>query len=47
VLQATMDFGCNDIARLAMRCKRLQQRAFSLLSARRSAQLAFSPPQRV
>jgi hypothetical protein len=46
VLQATMDFRRGEAAHHAMRLKRLQQRTFSLPSARRSAQLAFGLPQR-
>jgi hypothetical protein len=46
VLQATMEFVACKTARLAMRIKRLMLRDFSLSSARRSAQLAFTSPQR-
>jgi hypothetical protein len=35
VLQATMDFGRSDVARLAMPIKGLKQRTFSLSSTRR------------
>jgi hypothetical protein len=46
VLQAPMDFRARKRARRVMRIKRLKRRAFSLPSTRRSAQLAFSLPQR-
>jgi hypothetical protein len=46
VLQATIDFKACESARRVMRIKRLKRRAFSLSSARQSAQLAFTSPQR-
>jgi hypothetical protein len=46
VLQATMDFGACESARLAMRRNRLKRRAFSLPSARGEPRLAFASPQR-
>jgi hypothetical protein len=41
-----MDFRLREAARLAMRCKRLKRRIFSLPSAHREARLAFGLPQR-
>jgi hypothetical protein len=41
-----MDFGACESARRFMPIKRLKRRTFSLSTARREAQLAFSLPQR-